>query len=43
MDPIVTYIRDGMLPLDPSGARKIGVRSTRFTILNNELYKRGFS
>ena len=43
MDPIVTYIKDGTLPPDPSEARKIKVRSFKFTILNDELYKRGFS
>ena len=43
MDPIVTYIKDGTLLVNPSEARKIKVRSSRFTILNDELYKRGFS
>jgi len=43
MDQILTYIRDGKLPLDSSEARKVKVRSSRFTILNYELYKRGFS
>ena len=42
MDPIITYIKDGNLPADPSKARKIKVRSSKFTILNDELYKRGF-
>ena len=43
IDPIITYIKDGNLPADPVEARKVKVRSSRFTILNNELYKRGFS
>jgi len=43
MDPILTYIRDRTLPSNPSEARKIRVRLSRFTILNDELYKRGFS
>ena len=43
MDPIVTYIRDGTFPENPLEARKVKVRSSRFTILNDELYKRGFS
>ena len=43
MDPIVTYIKDGTLPPNPLEARKIRVRLFRFTILNDELYKRGFS
>ena len=43
MDPIVTYIRNGNLPTDPTEARKVKVMSSRFTILNDKLYKRGFS
>ena len=43
MDPIITYIKDGNLSTDPSEARKVKFRSSRFTILNDELYKRGFS
>ena len=43
MDPILTYIKTGNLPLDPTEARKVKMKSSRFTILNDELYKRGFS
>ena len=43
MDPIVTYIKDGSLPSDPTEAQKVKIRSSRFTILNDELYKKGFS
>ena len=43
MDPIVTYIKTGNLPSDPTKVRKVKIRSSRFTILNDELYKRGFS
>ena len=43
MDPIITYIETGNLPSDPIEVRKVKVRSSRFTILNDELYKRGFS
>ena len=43
MDPIIMYIKDGNLPANPLDARKVKVRSPRFTILNDELYKRGFS
>ena len=43
MDPIVIYIKDGNLSSDPAEARKVQIRSSRFTILNEELYKRGFS
>ena len=43
MDPIIMYIEDGKLPTDPSEARKVKVRSSKFTILNHELYNKGFS
>ena len=43
MDLIITYIKTGNLLSDPIEARKVKVRSSRFTILNDELYKRGFS
>lgn len=43
MDPILTYITDGKLPPETSEARKIKIRSSRFTILNDKLYKRRFS
>ena len=43
MDPIITYIKDDNLPADPLEAMRVKVRSSRFTILNDELYKRGFS
>ena len=43
MDPIITYIKDGNLPTDLAEARKVKVRSSRFIVLNDKLYKRGFS
>ena len=43
MDLIISYIKDGQLPLDPSEEKKVRVRATRFTVVNGELYKRGFS
>ena len=41
MDPILAFIRDGKLLPNQSEARNIRVRSSRFTILNDELYKKG--
>ena len=41
MDPILAYIRDRKLLSNQSEARNIKVRSSRFTILNDELYKKG--
>ena len=43
MTPILSFLRDGHLPQDPGEARKIKKRAARFTILNDVLYKRGFS
>ncbi|XP_075663300.1 uncharacterized protein LOC142632865 [Castanea sativa] len=43
MAPIVSYLQDGHLPHDSMEARKIKARAARFTILNDTLYKRGFS
>ena len=40
---ILSFLRDGRLPLDVEEAWKVRKRVTRFTILNNTLYKRGFS
>ena len=41
--PIISYLQDGNLPQDTEEAKKIRKRATRFTILNDALYKRGFS
>ena len=43
MTPIVSFLQDGHLPQDAYKARKIRKRAARFTILNDVLYKRGFS
>ena len=42
-DPILSFLRDGRLPPNPEEAKKIQKRVARFTVLNDELYKRGFS
>ena len=42
MAPIISYLTDGHLPSDPDKAREIKKRATRFTLLNDGLYKRGF-
>ena len=41
--PILSFLRDGRLPLNPEEARKIKKHAARFTVLNDELYKRGYS
>ncbi|XP_065632981.1 uncharacterized protein LOC112035103 [Quercus suber] len=43
MTPIMSFLQDGHLPQDADEARKIKKRAARFTILNDALYKRGFS
>ena len=43
MTPIVSFLQDRHLPQDADEARKIKKRAARFTILNDTLYKRGFS
>ncbi|XP_065635254.1 uncharacterized protein LOC136069991 [Quercus suber] len=43
MTPIMSFLQDGHLPQDADEARKIKKRAARFTILNDTLYKRGFS
>ena len=43
MTPIISFLQDGHLPQDIEEVRKVRKRATRFTILNDTLYKRGFS
>ena len=43
MSLILSYLKDGRLPSNPDKAKKIKKRVARFTVLNDELYKRGFS
>ena len=43
MTPIISFLQDGHLTQDIEEARKVRKRATRFTILNDTLYKRGFS
>jgi len=43
MTPIVSFLQDRHLLQDAEEARKVRKRATRFTILNDILYKRGFS
>ncbi|XP_075658736.1 uncharacterized protein LOC142628541 [Castanea sativa] len=42
MNPILSYLKDGWLPLNPDEAKKIKKQAARFTVLNDKLYKRGF-
>ncbi|XP_050249037.1 uncharacterized protein LOC126696316 [Quercus robur] len=43
MTPLISFLRDGHLPQNTDEARNVKKRAARFTILNDVLYKRGFS
>ena len=43
MDPILLYIRDGILPEDKRQARKLKCRAARYMLLDRVLYCRGFT
>ena len=43
MTPIVSFLQDERLPQDVEEAKKIKKRAAKFMILNDTLYKRGFS
>ena len=43
MTLIISFFQDEHLPQDVEEARKVKKRAARFMILNNTLYKRGFS
>lgn len=40
---LLSYLKDGQLPPDSDEAKKFKKQATKFTILNDVLYKRGFS
>ena len=43
MTPIISFLQDGHFPQNAEEAKKIKKRAARFMILNDTLYKRGFS
>ncbi|XP_075633772.1 uncharacterized protein LOC142606278 [Castanea sativa] len=43
MTPIIHYLKEGWLPEDKMEARKIHTRATHFVIINDVLYRRGYS
>ena len=40
---IIRYLKEGWLPEDKAKARKIQIRVARFVIIDDLLYKRGYS
>ena len=43
MTPIVSYLKDGRLPEEKDEVRKLRVKSARYILIDEVLYKRGFS
>ena len=43
MTPIISYLKDGSLPEGKDETRRLRVQSARYVLLNDVLYKRGFS
>jgi len=43
MDPILAYICNGILPEDKRQARKLKCRAARYALLDEVLYRRGFT
>ena len=40
---LITYLRSGTLPDEKDAARKLKVKASRFVLIRDVLYKRGFS
>ena len=43
MTPIISYLKDGKLPKGKDEAKKLRVKAARYVLINEVLYKRGFS
>ena len=41
--PIISYLKDGVLPKSKEAARKLKVQAAHFVLIKVILYKRGFS
>ena len=41
--PLIAYLRSGILPDGKDVARKLKVQASRFVLIRDVLYKRGFS
>ena len=41
--PLVSYLKNGVLPDEKEAARKLKVQAARFVLMKDVLYKRGFS
>ena len=43
MTPILSYLKEGKLPKGKNEARKLRVRAAKYVLMDEVLYKRGFS
>ncbi|XP_052297233.1 uncharacterized protein LOC127902365 [Citrus sinensis] len=43
MDPIISYLRDGVLPPDKLRAREVRAQASRYTMIDGVLYRRGYT
>jgi len=43
MTPIVTYLKDGRLPEGKNEVRKLRIKVAKYVLIDEVLYKRGFS
>ena len=43
MDPIISYLKDGVLPPNKLQARNIMAQASRYTIIDGVLYRRGYT
>ena len=43
MTPIVCYLKQGQLPEDRNEAREVLIRATHFVIIDDVLYRQGYS
>ena len=43
MTPIVVYLKDGRLPEDRDEARRLRIKAAKYVLIDEVLYKRGFS
>ena len=41
--PLISYLRTGVLPDRKDAARKLKVQASRFVLMKDVLYKKGFS
>ena len=43
MTPMIQYLKDGVLPKDKRKAKLLRLKAARYTLYDDQLYKRGFS